>query len=97
MKRVLLGAIAAVLAVQSASARELRVGVQNMNNYLDPGSDHPMPARSTTTTASIPWIDRDHGGSGDFAGARHGVEIVSPQMIEFTRVRCGFTTVWRPL
>ncbi|SDK34966.1 ABC transporter substrate-binding protein [Billgrantia gudaonensis] len=85
MKRVLLGAIAAVLAVQSASAQELRVGVQNMNNYLDPGSDHSNAGSQYYYNSFDTLIDRDHGGSGDFVpGLATEWEIVSPQMIEFT-------------
>ena len=86
MKPVLLGAIAAaVLAAQAASAQELRVGVQNMNSYLDPGSDHSNAGSQYYYNSFDTLIERDHGGSGDFVpGLATAWEIVSPQMIEFT-------------
>ncbi|MFW6346458.1 MAG: ABC transporter substrate-binding protein, partial [Halomonas sp.] len=86
MKPVLLGAIAAaVLTAQAASAQELRVGVQNMNSYLDPGSDHSNAGSQYYYNSFDTLIERDHGGSGDFVpGLATAWEIVSPQMIEFT-------------
>jgi peptide/nickel transport system substrate-binding protein len=88
MKQLLLGTLAitaATLALEPALAQELRVGVQNMNNYLDPGSDHSNAGSQYYYNSFDTLIDRDHGGSGEFIpGLATSWEIVSPQMIEFT-------------
>lgn len=90
MKRFLTGtALALSLAMlpglSPALAQELRVGAQNVSNYLDPGQDHSNVGSQFYYNAFDTLIARDHGGDGEFVPALATEwEQISPQVIEFT-------------
>lgn len=78
-------ASAVAMVAAAASAQELRVGVQNMSNYLDPGEDHSNVGSQFYYNAFDTLIERDHDGGEDFVPALATEwTIVSPQMIELT-------------
>lgn len=86
MKHMLLitTALAAIISATTASAQELRVGVQNMPPYLDPGRDHSNVGSQFYYNAFDTLIGKDPTKEENVFEPALAVswEQVSPQMME---------------
>ena len=86
MRRSLLAAAAAVMIGGGASAQELRVGVQNMAPFLDPGRDFSNVGSQFYVNAFDPMIGKDHARieSAWLPGIATAWKQVSPTVMELT-------------